>query len=103
MRAAAALGPKTATPEVAQLVRDPGDERRLGPDDDEIGLERAGEPEQAFAVLGADGMAAAERRRCRGCPGAACSSSRSGAWLSFHASACSRPPDPTRSTFTRGL
>ena len=38
-----------------------------------------------------------------GLPGAAWSSSRSGAWLSFQASACSRPPEPTRSTFTRGL
>jgi hypothetical protein len=33
-------------------------------------------------------------------PGAACSSSRLAARLSFQASACSRPPDPTSSTFT---
>src|ERR1044072_7947102 len=35
-----------------------------------------------------------------GFPGAACNSSRAGLWLSFHASACSRAPDPTISAFT---
>ena len=36
-----------------------------------------------------------------GFPGAACSSSSSALWRSFHASACSRPPEPTMSTRTR--
>src|SRR2546423_15082384 len=36
-----------------------------------------------------------------GFPGAACRSSRRGLWLSFQASACSRPPEPTTRTFTR--
>ena len=36
-----------------------------------------------------------------GFPGAACSSSSSELWLSFQASACSRPPEPTISTRTR--
>src|SRR3990172_7442031 len=36
-----------------------------------------------------------------GLPGAACSSVSDGDWVSFQASACSRPPDPTRRTFTR--
>src|SRR5205823_5329975 len=35
-----------------------------------------------------------------GFPGAACSSLSVRLSLSFHASACSRPPDPTSSTFT---
>ena len=35
-----------------------------------------------------------------GLPGAAWSSSTSGLCTSFQASACSRPPDPTKSTFT---
>jgi hypothetical protein len=35
-----------------------------------------------------------------GFPGAQCSSVRLGLRANFHASACSRPPDPTRSTFT---
>ena len=36
-----------------------------------------------------------------GLPGAACSSVSDGDEPSFQASACSRPPDPTRSTRTR--
>jgi len=36
-----------------------------------------------------------------GFPGAACSSLRAGLWVSFQASACSRPPEPTTKTFTR--
>ena len=35
-----------------------------------------------------------------GFPGAEWSDSSDGLWLSFQASACSRPPDPTMSTFT---
>ena len=35
-----------------------------------------------------------------GLPGAACSSSSLGLWAIFHASACSRPPEPTMSTLT---
>src|SRR5512133_2584652 len=35
-----------------------------------------------------------------GFPGAQWSSVKPGLRASFHASACSRPPDPTRSTFT---
>src|SRR5215208_5771036 len=38
-----------------------------------------------------------------GFPGAQCSSVMPGLCASFHASACSRPPDPTTSTFTRRL
>src|SRR5436190_19043134 len=37
-----------------------------------------------------------------GFPGAACSSVRVGLCASRHASACSRAPEPTSSTFTRG-
>ena len=51
---------------VAQLVADAGDERRLGPDHDEIDVERAGEREQPVAVVGANGVAGAERRDARG-------------------------------------
>src|SRR5216684_1685561 len=35
-----------------------------------------------------------------GFPGAAWRAVSRGEWASFQASACSRPPDPTRSTFT---
>ena len=51
--AAAALGPKTAMPRVAQLVGDAGDERRLGPDDDEVDVELARERARAHAASSA--------------------------------------------------
>ena len=41
---------------------------------------------------------ASPTRPIPGFPGAAWSSVRPGDWASFHASACSRPPDPTRRT-----
>ena len=47
---------------MAQLVGDAGYERRLRPDDDEVGAERAGEREQALAVLRPHGVAAADGR-----------------------------------------
>ena len=92
-------GPEDRDAGVPQLVGDAGDERRLGPDDDEVDVERAREAEQALAVVGAHRVALAERARCRGCPARRAARQR-GAWASFHASACSRPPEPTRSTFT---
>ena len=49
----------------AQAVREPGDERRFGTDDDEVDAKGAREREHAVAVLGQDGMAAAELRDAR--------------------------------------
>ena len=46
----------------AELVGHTGDERRLGPDHDEAGRQRARQLEQALAVLGADGMAPSDGR-----------------------------------------
>ena len=40
-------------------------------------------------------------RRCPGCPAPRAARSSRGLCASFHASACSRPPEPTSSTFTR--
>ena len=59
--------PRSARPEhrdpvAAQHVGDPGDERRLGPDHDEVGGEAAREAEQALTVLGPDRVAVAELR-----------------------------------------
>src|SRR5204862_7231990 len=51
--------------EMAELVRNAGDEGRLGAYDDEVGLQRAGQSEQALRVLGAHGMAVPERRDAR--------------------------------------
>ena len=60
IRAAAALGPKTADAGVAERVREARDERRLRADDGEVDLELAAEREQALAVLGAHRVALAE-------------------------------------------
>ena len=57
MRAAAALGPKTGKPTVTESVAYPRDQRRLGPDDSEIGPERGGELKQPVAVVGRHRMA----------------------------------------------
>ena len=46
---------------MAELVRDPGDERPFRPDHHEVDSEFAREPEQPFGVLGAHRMAVAER------------------------------------------
>ena len=102
MRAAAALGPKTATPAWRSSSATPATSGASGPTTTRSASDRAGQREQALAVLGADGMAAAELGDA-GVPGCRVQLVEPGAWLSFHASACSRPPDPTRSTFTRGL
>ena len=60
MRAPAAEGPKTGHAAAAQAVGEPGDERRFRADDDEVDTQRAREREHAVAVLGEDGMTAAE-------------------------------------------
>ena len=51
IRAAAALGPNTATPPSRSASATPDDERHLGPDHDEVDRERAREREQALGVL----------------------------------------------------
>lgn len=45
---------------MTKLVRDAGDERRFGADDDELRRQRHREPEQAVAVVGANRVAPAE-------------------------------------------
>ena len=70
--------PEDRDPHRAEHVREPRDERHLGADDDEIDAQRAGEAEHGLDVVGADGVALAESRDARGCPGAAWSSVRSG-------------------------
>ena len=50
---------------MAQLVGEPGDERRLGADHDEVDPELAGERDERGVVVGADGMAVGERRDSR--------------------------------------
>ena len=57
IRAAAALGPKTATPAWRSSSPTPATSGSFRAHDDEVDLERARQVEQAFAVLGAHGMA----------------------------------------------
>ena len=45
---------------MAKLVGDPRDERRLGPDDDEVDAERPRQLEDGLGVLGPDGVAGAK-------------------------------------------
>ena len=96
-RAARAEG-RHAVP--AQRVGDARDERRLRADR-RRGRRRA--RARARAAPRRPRRAPGGSRAWRaipGLPGAQCSSVRRGLRASFHASACSRPPDPTRSTFT---
>ena len=100
MRAAAADGPKQAMPGVAQRVGDAGDERHLGPDDDQVGAHLAGQR---------DDRRRRRRRRPRGdgasaavpaLPGAQTSPVTAGSRDSASSSACSRAPEPRTRTFT---
>ena len=61
IRAAAALGPKTAMPRWRSSSARPGDQGRLGADDDEVDPELAGERDERGVVVRAHGMAVGER------------------------------------------
>ena len=78
----------------------PGDERRLRADHDEVGAERRarGRAARRRRRRARDGSRRA--RRSRGCRAPRAAPSSDGLRASCHASACSRAPDPTRSTFT---
>ena len=91
--------PEDEEAESAKRVGETEHQRQLGPDHDEIHLERAREAEQPLRVVRANRVALGELA-IPGFPGAACSSVSAGDCASFHASACSRPPDPTTRTRT---
>jgi hypothetical protein len=55
-RGCRAPGPEDGDPPVPEEVGDAGHERRLGADDDEIHVERAGEREHVLRVVGSDGV-----------------------------------------------
>ena len=91
--------PEYRDPCAPERVGEADHQRRFRPDDDQVDVELAAEgqrPSPSSALTGWHSPSAA----MPGFPGAACSASKPGLWLSFHASACSRPPEPTRSTFT---
>ncbi len=93
-------GPNTEMPTERESVRETGDERHLGPDDDEVDLRAParGRAPPRYRRRGQGDTARAPRcrgsRAQRGAPSAAATgrASRPGA--------CSRPPDPTRRTRT---
>ena len=73
IRAAAALGPNTEMPARRSTSAMPAHERCFRADHDEVGVERPGEAEQTFGVVGPHRVARAEPAM-PGLPGAACSS-----------------------------
>ena len=84
----------------AQSVGEPVDQRRLRPDHDQAdrssrGRRRPPRRDRSRRARRSLGML----RRCPGLPGAAYSLSSRGDCASFHASACSRPPEPISRTF----
>ena len=102
IRAAAALGPNTATPPSRSASATPDTSGTSGPiTTRSIASARASasKPSASCACTGWHGPSPA----IPGLPGAACSSVSRGLCASFQASACSRPPDPTTRTFTRRM
>ena len=98
--AAAWLGPKTDMPAARSRSARPRASGNSGPTTTRSGRSRrasATSSSTAPSFTGAQSACAA----MPGFPGAATRAPRRGLCASFHASACSRPPPPTSSTFTR--
>ena len=92
-RAAAAHGPEARTPAASQRVGEPGDQRRLGPDDHEVDARVAPpRPASATGSPASASSALAPRARMPALPGAHSSSGCCGERASARTSACSRPP-----------
>ena len=89
--------PETRNALVGQIVDDPGDQRRLGPDDHEV--DRLLRQAAAIATLSSGSAERFARpRRIPGCPGRR-TGCRSGELAKARAKACSRAPDPSIRTF----
>ena len=99
IRAAARPGPKTATPLRRSRSATPATSGASGPITTRSMSRLRARPSRLSPSSARTGWQSPSRA-IPGLPGAACSDSSPGACASFHASACSRPPDPTRSTFT---
>ena len=93
--------PEHGDPGMAKLVGDPGDERRLGPDHDQVGGDRPRAAPRSPSPSSTRTGWQSPKAAIPGLPGAACSSVSEGLVEMRQASACSRAPAPTRSTFTR--
>ncbi len=96
------LGARTEDRErgLTQGVGDPGDERGLGSDDDEVDVEAFGERGHRLRVGGVERLVWAIAA-IPGFPGAAMTASTWGSRLRARTRACSREPDPMTRTFTR--
>ena len=102
IRAASAPGPNTATPRRRSMSASPMTRGASGPtttrstpSSQASGTSDAGSSARTGWQLASAAMP--------GFPGAACSSVSPPPRASAHASACSRPPDPTTSTFTGAI
>ena len=99
IRAAAALGPKTAIPACRSVSATPATSGTSGPTTTRSTprvWHRSRRPSASSARTGWH----SPRRAMPGFPGAAWSAASRGLWASFQASACSRPPEPTTRTLT---
>ena len=99
IRAAARPGPKTDTPFRRSASATPATSGASGPITARSVSRLRARPSSASASSARTGWQSPSAA-IPGLPGAACSAVTPDACASFQASACSRPPDPTRSTFT---
>ena len=98
------LGGGGARPEggdagLAQGVGDARHQRRFRPDDDQVRIDRSRQGDHGRGVAGIDRDAFGPARNARDCPGAATRRSQEGDCFSRHASASSRPPEPSSRMF----
>jgi hypothetical protein len=93
--------PEAAAAGGAETIDDAGHERRFRPDDRQRDVFAPRELEQAIEVGRGDRRHCARpvRARVPALPGATSTSLTRGDCLSFHASACSRPPEPMTRIF----
>ena len=98
--AAAAPGPKTAMPAWRRSSASPATSGASGPTTTRSMPSWWQSPSSASESSGLSGWQV-PRAAMPGLPGAACRSPSPVLWAIFHASACSRPPEPTMRTFTR--
>ena len=100
IRAASRPGPKTAMPACRSSSATPATSGPSGPTTTSSAPRLRASPSRASPSSARTGWQS-PRAAMPGFPGAACSSVP-GRCASFQASACSRPPEPTRSTFKAG-
>ena len=97
-RAASPLGPNAAMPVSLERIDEPGDQRRLGADDDQVDLLSGRGPDEPVDVLGADVRGSEPPRRSRRCRARRAAPVLCGERPSAWTIACSRPPPPTTRT-----